>query len=304
MTKLIVAVLLVVLFVFAVVRWRAAQLHTRILLGLALGALAGLTARLWMPGAPELIWIADNIANPVGQVFLRMLFMIVIPLIFASVTMGVASLGDLTKIGRIGGKAMGFFFITTAIAAIIGLTLMNLAGPGERLDPELRAELLAEYGGEAETRVGNAGKFGVETFVNIVPRNIVDAMGNNDMLAVIFFSLIFGIALTQIPREKARPVMDVLDGVVEVVSKIIDFAMKIAPFGVAGLIFSVTVRFGADVLQSLAFYVVTVLFGLVLHLTGVIGLLAKFAAGVPYRTTPEVAKQGHGSVSCRGKGVS
>src|SRR5690606_38653637 len=117
-----------------------------------------------------------------------MLFMIVIPLIFASVTMGVASLGDLTKIGRIGGKAMGFFFVTTALAATIGLTLMNVAGPGERLDPELRAELLAEYGGEAATRVDNAGTFGVETFVNIVPRNIVDAMGNNDMLAVIFFS--------------------------------------------------------------------------------------------------------------------
>jgi DAACS family dicarboxylate/amino acid:cation (Na+ or H+) symporter len=260
------------------------QLHTKILLGLVLGAVFGIVGKLIFPDGPQLLWIADNIANPVGQVFLRMLFMIVIPLIFASVTMGVASLGDLGKIGRIGGKAMGFFLITTGIAATIGLTLMNLLGPGRQLDPDLRAQLLAEYGGEATTRVSNAGVFGVDTFVNIVPRNIVDAMAGNDMLAVIFFSLMFGIALTQIPSEKAQPVMAVLDGTVEVVSKIIDFAMRIAPYGVFGLIFSVVVRFGTDVLQSLLFYVVTVLIGLVLHLTGVIGTLAVVLARVPYRT--------------------
>jgi DAACS family dicarboxylate/amino acid:cation (Na+ or H+) symporter len=260
------------------------QLHTKILLGLVLGAVFGIVGKLIFPDGPQLLWIADNIANPVGQVFLRMLFMIVIPLIFASVTMGVASLGDLGKIGRIGGKAMGFFLITTGIAATIGLTLMNLLGPGRQLDPDLRAQLLAEYGGEATTRVSNAGVFGVDTFVNIVPRNIVGAMAGNDMLAVIFFSLMFGIALTQIPSEKARPLMDVLDGTVEVVSKIIDFAMRIAPYGVFGLIFSVVVRFGTDVLQSLLFYVVTVLIGLVLHLTGVIGTLAVVLARVPYRT--------------------
>jgi DAACS family dicarboxylate/amino acid:cation (Na+ or H+) symporter len=260
------------------------QLHTKILLGLVLGAVFGIVGKLIFPDGPQLLWIADNIANPVGQVFLRMLFMIVIPLIFASVTMGVASLGDLGKIGRIGGKAMGFFLITTGIAATIGLTLMNLLGPGRQLDPDLRAQLLAEYGGEATTRVSNAGVFGVDTFVNIVPRNIVGAMAGNDMLAVIFFSLMFGIALTQIPGQKAQPVMAVLDGTVEVVSKIIDFAMRIAPYGVFGLIFSVVVRFGTDVLQSLLFYVVTVLIGLVLHLTGVIGTLAVVVARVPYRT--------------------
>ncbi len=260
------------------------QLHTKILLGLVLGAVAGIVGKLVFPDGTQLLWFADNVANPVGQVFLRMLFMIVIPLIFASVTMGVASLGDLRKIGRIGGKAMGFFLITTGIAASIGLTLMNVLAPGRSLDPELRAQLLAEYGGEAASRVAGGGVFGVDTFVNIVPRNIVEAMAGNDMLAVIFFSLMFGIALTQIPAAKAKPLMDVLDGTVEVVSKIIDFAMQIAPYGVFGLIFSVVVRFGTDVLQSLLFYVVTVLIALVLHLTGVIGTLAVVIAKIPYRT--------------------
>ena len=243
-----------------------------------------MAGKLLFAGEPALMWIVDNVANPVGQVFLRMLFMIVIPLVFASVTMGVASLGDLRRIGRIGGRTLLFFLATTAIAAAIGLTLMNLVGPGERLDPAVRADLMAQYGAEASTRVGTGVTFGVETFVAIVPRNIVDAMARNDMLGLIFFSLVFGVALTQLPREKAKPIMDVLDGVVEVVSRIIDYAMRLAPYGVAGLIFAVTVRFGVDVLQSLGLYVVTVLAGLVLHLTGVIGTLARVAAGVPYGT--------------------
>lgn len=282
--RLVVALVLVLLLGFAVLRWRTAQLHTRILLGLGIGAAAGIVGKLWFPGAAWLMWVVDNVANPVGQVFLRMLFMIVIPLIFGSVTLGVASLGDLKKIGRVGGKAFGFFFVTTAAAATIGLTLMNLIAPGRRMDPAVRADLLAQYGGEAAQRVGGGVDFGINTFVNIVPRNIVDTMARMDMLGLIFFSIVFGIALTQIPKAKAQPILDILDGLVEAVSKIIDYAMRLAPYGVAGLIFAVSVRFGTEVLQSLAFYVGTVLLGLILHLTGVIGVLARVLVGIPYRT--------------------
>jgi DAACS family dicarboxylate/amino acid:cation (Na+ or H+) symporter len=258
------------------------KLHNKILLGLALGAGAGIASKLAFGEAPELLWIVENVATPVGQVFLRMLFMIVVPLIFGSVTLGVASLGDLSRIGRIGGKAMGFFFLTTAAAAAIGLTLVNVIGPGRSLDPEVRTQLLAEYSGEATARVGAAGKFGVETFVNIVPRNPVDSAARGDMLGLIFFSLTFGIALTQLSKERAQPVMAVLEGLVDVVTRIIGYAMKIAPYGVAGLIFGVTVRFGAEVLQSLAMYVGTVLLGLAIQLFGVTGMIARFVVGVPY----------------------
>lgn len=258
-------------------------LHTKILLGLVLGAATGLLGKLLLPDPAALYWIADNIANPVGQVFLRMLFMIVVPLIFGSVTLGVASLGDLKKIGRIGAKTFGFFGLTTAAAAAIGLLVMNTAAPGRHLAPEVRADLLAQYAGEATNRLGTAGVFGVDTFVNIVPRNIVDSMAQMDMLGLIFFSIVFGIALTLIPVEKAKPMLDVLDALVEAVAKIIDFAMRLAPYGVAGLIFVVTVRFGADVLQSLLLYVVAVLAALVLHLVGVLGILARLLAGIPYR---------------------
>ncbi len=258
------------------------QLHTKILLGLLVGIVAGILGKLLFPGDPALLWVVDNVANPVGQVFLRMLFMIVIPLIFASVTMGVASLGDLSRIGRIGGRTLLFFLGTTAVAAAIGLTLMNVVGPGERLDPAVRADLMAEYSDEATTRVGGGANFGVGTFVAIVPRNIVDSMARNDMLGLIFFSVVVGVALIQMPRERAKPITDVLEGLIDVVGRIIDYAMKLAPYGVAGLIFAVTVRFGAEVLQSLGVYVLTVLLGLVLHLVGVIGVLARVVAKVPY----------------------
>jgi dicarboxylate/amino acid:cation (Na+ or H+) symporter, DAACS family len=258
------------------------KLHNKILLGLVLGAGAGIASKLTFGEAPELLWIVENVATPVGQVFLRMLFMIVVPLIFGSVTLGVASLGDLSRIGRIGGKAMGFFFLTTAFAAAIGLTLVNVIGPGRSLAPEVRTQLLEEYSGEATARVGAGGKFGVETFVNIVPRNPVDSAARGDMLGLIFFSLTFGIALTQLSKERAQPIMAVLEGLVDVVTRIIGYAMKIAPYGVAGLIFGVTVRFGAEVLQSLALYVMTVMLGLAIQLFGVTGMIARFFVGIPY----------------------
>jgi DAACS family dicarboxylate/amino acid:cation (Na+ or H+) symporter len=261
---------------------RGVPLHTKILVGLALGAGAGgVTNALWRDD-PGLLWAVDNVAQPVGQVFLRMLFMVVVPLVFTSLALGVASLGDLSRVGRVGAKTMAFFLATTALAAVLGLTLVNVIRPGEALDPLVRTALLAEYTGEAAEKVTAAGEsgFGVQTFVNIVPRNPVDAAAKGEMLGLIFFTLIFGVALTRIPREMAEPVLRVLEGVSQAVMVIIGFAMKLAPLGVAALIFSVTARFGFDVLRSLGMYVVVVLVGLALHLFGVIPTLARLLAGV------------------------
>jgi DAACS family dicarboxylate/amino acid:cation (Na+ or H+) symporter len=258
------------------------QLHTKILLGLITGATLGVTSNIFYHDAPALIWIVDNVANPVGQVFLRMLFMIVVPLILASVTLGVASLGDLRRVGRIGGKSLGFFLFTTTIAATIGLTLMNLVAPGKALDPVLQEQLMEQYAGAAAERVGGGAVFGIQTFINIVPRNPIDSMARGDMIGLIFFSIIVGVALTQIRPERAQPLIKVLEAIVDVVTKIIGYAMRLAPYGVAGLIFAVTARFGGDVLRSLAMYVGMVLLGLTIQLLLVTGVLARVLAGVPY----------------------
>ena len=261
-------------------------LHTKILLGLLLGATAGVTANIYAHEAPGLLWVVDNVAQPIGQIFLRLLFMVVVPLVFASVTTGVASLGDIRRIGRIGGKTLLIFLGTTSIAVVVGLTLVNLIGPGESLDPSIRAQLLEEYAAQAGETVAASkeGLFGIHTFVNIVPRNPIAAAASGDMLGLIFFALMFGIALTLLSKEVAAPVLRLLEGINQAIMVIIGFAMRLAPLGVAALIFSVTARFGFEVLQSLGLYVITVLAALTFHQFGVIGLLAKVVVGINPRS--------------------
>ena len=261
-------------------------LHTKILLGLLLGAAAGVSANVYAHQAPSLLWLVDNVAQPIGQIFLRLLFMVVVPLVFASVTTGVASLGDLRRIGRIGGKTLLIFLGTTSIAVVVGLTLVNVIRPGNALDPAVRTQLLAEYAAQAGETVAASqqGLFGIHTFVNIVPRNPVAAAANGDMLGLIFFSLMFGIALALLNKEVAAPVLRLLEGINQAVMVIIGFAMRLAPIGVAALIFSVTAKFGFDVLRSLALYVITVLAALTIHQFGVIGALAKVVLGIGPRS--------------------
>jgi DAACS family dicarboxylate/amino acid:cation (Na+ or H+) symporter len=265
---------------------RGMALHTRILLGLLLGATAGVTANIYAHSSPRLLWLVDNVAQPIGQIFLRLLFMVVVPLVFASVTTGVASLGDLRRIGRIGGKTLLIFLATTSLAVVVGLTLVNLIRPGDALDPAVRIQLLAEYATQAGETVAASQQdlFGIHTFVNIVPRNPVAAAASGDMLGLIFFSLMFGIALALLAKDVAAPVIRLLEGINQAVMVIIGFAMRLAPLGVTALIFSVTAKFGFDVLQSLGLYVITVLAALTIHQFGVIGLLAKVVTGISPRS--------------------
>jgi DAACS family dicarboxylate/amino acid:cation (Na+ or H+) symporter len=256
-------------------------LHTYILVGLVLGAAAGIIANWQWAGSDTLLWVVNNVANPIGQIFLRMLFMGVVPLVFTTLALGVANLGDLRRLGRVGGKTLGFFVLTTALAVALGLIMVNVVQPGAALDDVTRAGLLEQYSTQAADRVTaseNTG-FGINTFVNIVPRNFVGAAANTDMLGVIFFTLVFGIALTRIPKKLADPVLQVLEGTAMAVIEIIGFAMKLAPYGVAGLIFVVTATFGWDVLRPLGLYVIMVLIGLAIHLFISLGLLAKILGG-------------------------
>lgn len=261
---------------------RGMPLHTKILLGLVVGATLGVAANVLYSGRPALIWTVDTVTQPIGQIFLRMLFMVVIPLVLTSVTLGVASLGDVRRVGRIGARTLLFFVCTTAAAATIGLVVANLVRPGDGVDPVIQQGLMAEFSKQAGERVAASEQlgFGVNTFVNIVPRNPVQAMATGDMLGLIFFSLVFGIALTLIAPERSAPVVKMLEGVSDAVVVMIGFAMKVAPLGVACLIFSVTARFGFDLLQSLMLYVVTVLGALLLHQFLVIGTLAKVLVGL------------------------
>jgi len=252
------------------------KLHTKIAIGLLLGALVGGLCNRFFGGAAWLTFVSDNVAYPVGQVFLRLLFMTVVPIVFTSIAIGVAGIGDMKTLGRLGGRTIGYFALSTLIAAIIGLTLVNTIKPGAGLPAGTRDELMARFASGAQGLAqAGAQDFGISTFVNIVPRNPVAAAADMDMLALIFFSLIFGAALTMIPRAKAEPVIAVLEGIGEAVIAIINLAMKLAPYGVFALIFVITSQFGWGILQQLSMYVMVVLLGLVLHATVGISALVR-----------------------------
>jgi dicarboxylate/amino acid:cation (Na+ or H+) symporter, DAACS family len=258
-------------------------LHTKILIGLAVGAALGITANVTVASSGWLAWLLKNIADPLGQVFLRLLFMVVVPLVFCTLSLGVSQLGDLRKLGRIGLRVAAYFLGVSLIAATIGLVLVNLVKPGEGFSPEVQQQLMATYSDEAQKKKELAESdqgFGVNTFINIVPRNPIQAAANTDMLAVIFFALIFGIALTLIPSDKAAPVQRVLDGVSEAIIRIVGMAMQLAPFAVAALIFGTTARFGWGLLKNLLAYALVVLVGLLIHQFGVFAILIKVLAGL------------------------
>ncbi len=264
---------------------RGLALHSKILIGLLAGTILGISANILTASNPDtnakVMWVASYITDPVGQVFLRMLFMVVVPLVFASLSLGVAQLGNLRELGRIGLKVMAYFLLVTALATTIGLVLVNTMRPGVGFPPQVQARLMETYGGEAQQRqqqaVSDQG-FGINTFVNIVPRNPIQAAANTDMLAVIFFALMFGIALTMIPRGKSEPVQKVLEGLGEAIIKIVGLAMQIAPFAVAALIFSTTARFGWGVLKSLLWYAICVIAGLLIHQFVVYSILVRVFA--------------------------
>jgi DAACS family dicarboxylate/amino acid:cation (Na+ or H+) symporter len=258
-------------------------LHTKILVGLLVGGVLGLAANLTVGPEHGLVaWTNRYLAGPIGQIFLRLLFMIVMPLVFASISLGVAGLGDLRRVGKVGGKALGFFLLSTALSATLGILLVLALRPGSRIDPEVRTTLMQTYAADASSRVEAAAQstFGIETLVNIVTRNPVKSMVDMDMLGVIFFGIMFGAALTLITAARARPMIQLLEGLQDIVIKIVELAMKLAPWGVAGLIFGVTSRFGLDLLAPLARYVGIVLVGLGLHLAVTLSFLVRTLGGI------------------------
>ncbi len=256
-------------------------LHTRILIGLLVGVVAGVVVNRLLGGDhPFVVKTIYNVTEPVGQLFLRLLLMVVVPLVFSSLVVGVAGIGDVRRLGRVGLKSFIYTFVISAISVVIGLTLANTLRPGERLDAETRAGLEAKYKSDAEKRVTDATKTGttdsalMQVVKTIIPVNPIAAVASEtpNMLHLMFFAVLLGVAATLIPTEVSAPLLRGLQALFEISAKIIDIIMKIAPFAVACLLFNNTARFGLDLLQALAWFVATVLLGLAIHLFGVYSL--------------------------------
>lgn len=271
----------------------ALTLPTKILLGLLLGGALGIVLNLgYAPAAGEepsaayvrLEWWADEVARPIGDVFLRLLFMVVVPLVFSSLVLGAAGLGDSHHLGRVGVRAMLWFMLTSALAAVLGVLLASAVQPGVSLSPETVNELTAQFSSSADQKVlqGQQGTgFSLRTFTNIIPRNVVASAGNEKQaLGVILFALLVGVAVSGMPRGRTRAFRDALETFYEACVKILGFAMRLAPVGVFGLIFAVTATLGFEVLSALATYVATAIAGLLFYQFVILPILAKVFGGV------------------------
>ena len=260
-------------------------LHTKILIGLGIGVIAGVAVNRFFGGShPRVVWVVDNFTQPVGQLFLRLLLMIVVLLVFSSLVVGVAGIGDIRKLGRVGLKSFGYCLVLSAISVIIGLTLANTIRPGERVSPETSAALQQRFAADATTEIEKNKAITkpsplMQVVETIVPKNPFYAVAGKEdpnMLHLMFIGLIVGIAITLLPVTVTAPVLRVLEGLYEITAKIIEMIMKFAPYAVACLLFNTTARFGLDLLAALGWFVLTVLLGLSIHMFGVYSLSIYF----------------------------
>lgn len=256
-------------------------LYTRIFIGLILGTIAGLVINFG--GLAQQAWWASG-ALPfldfVGRVFIRLITMLVIPLVVASLMIGVASLGDIRKLGRIGGKTVTYYMFTTAIAITIGLTLALAIKPGSRIAPETRDTLAAEFRGDAEQRIALADQRPTtwDVLLNMIPDNPIAAAAQGNLLPLIIFVILFGAAVSLIAPERRDAVLNFFGGVNDAAMILIDWVMRLAPYAVFALIAAVISRFGLDLLRSLAIYAMVVIAGLLIHVTLTYGTLVSILA--------------------------
>ena len=241
-------------------------LHWKILIGMFLGVLFGLLMSFVESGD----LIVRDYVKPFGTIFINLLKLIAIPLILASLIKGVSDLKDISKLSAMGGRTIGIYLITTLIAVCIGLVLVNSIQPGKSISTDTRQELVEAYANDADEKRQAAAKQQeagpLQALVDIVPDNIFNATtSNRNMLQVIFFALFFGIGMILIPEEKARSVKGFFDAFNEVILKMIDLIMLVAPYGVFALLSALVVEAPSlELFQALALYAITLLLGLAL----------------------------------------
>ncbi len=247
------------------------KLHKKIFLGLIVGTSLGLFCNLIFPENKNIVWIASNIANPLGQIFLRIVFMAVIPLVISALVIGVAEIGDVKKIGKIGVKTLLFTLLFSSIAVFIGVGIVNYFKPGIGLEEGTKIkmmEMLQSSGAKLNLERANQSKPFVQIVLDLIPKNPIAEMLNafdGGLIALMVFSIFIGIAMSSVGEEKSEALKKFFDSLFSVMLKIIEFAMKLAPLGVLGLMFSVTSTIGFDAIKLLGKYVIIVLIALSIH---------------------------------------
>jgi proton glutamate symport protein len=270
--------------------WKRLPLWGKIVAGMIAGIVWGLLAVIF-----DWTLFNDNWIKPWGTIFLNMLKLLAVPLIFVSLVKGMASLTDISKLSRIGLKTLAFFMASTVVAITIGLLIVNIMKPGHAFPDSKRAEMQEQYArtvGEKEMIAGQVKEGSpLDFLVEIVPENVIRAAGDNrNILQVIFFAILFGLAVALITHEKVKAVKDVFDGLNEIVLKIVDLVMKIAPVGVFALLGTLVVEFtgddvgeALDLFASLGLYIIATVMGYMVMIFAVYPLALKFFTPIRYR---------------------
>ena len=269
------------------------KLQWRILIGFVAGLVAGLIVYATQPGAEWVDNLVTYVTNPIGQVFLRLLFMLVIPLLFSALVVGIAEMGEIGALKSVGIRTLVYTVIVSSIAVAISLSVVNLIRPGDGVDPVAARQLLAQGGEGARGIIEKAGaaKTGIDAVIGIVPSNFITAMSENDILAVMFFALFFGIGLLLVQSPRTDSLKSAIEGVFEVSMRLIGLVIQLAPLAIFCFMFNLAAQFGWDLIGRLALYVAVVLLALAIQMFGVFpALLALLARKNPiafFRETQE-----------------
>ena len=260
----------------------ALPLHWKMAIGFIAGLLLGLLA-YYISGAdaPWVQWLTTWVTQPAGQLFLRLIFMLVIPLLFSALVVGIAEMGDVRSLGRVGWKTLAYTVVVSGIAVVIGLVLVNWIKPGVGMDPVAAQQMLAEGSERASAIVSSsAGQpQGMDMLVSIVPSNIIAAAADNSILAVMFFALMVGIGLVITRSAAADTLQRAIEGLFEVSMTLIDLVIRLAPYAVFCFMFNLAALFGWELLARLGAYVGVVLLALSIHMFVVYPLALKFVGG-------------------------
>lgn len=221
------------------------------------------------------VWLVSNILSPAGDIFIRLIKMIVIPIVISTLIVGIAGVGDAKKLGRIGLKTIIYFEVITTVAIIVGITLANVFQPGHGIDMSTLATVdISQY--EKTTEQVQSGSHSlVSTILALIPSNLFASMAKGDILPIIFFSVLFGLGLSSLPKETKEPLLKVFKAVSESMFKVTHMIMRYAPIGVFGLISVTVANFGFASLVPLAKLVVLVYFAIIFFALVVLGSVAK-----------------------------
>ena len=257
-------------------------LHWKMAIGFVAGLLLGLVAYYTSGSdAAWVQWLTTYVTQPLGQLFLRLIFMLVIPLLFSALVIGVAEMGDVRSLGRVGWKTLAYTVIVSGIAVLIGLVLVNWLQPGAGVDPVLAQQMLAEGSERASAIVSSSATQprGLDMLLGIVPDNIVKAAADNTILAVMFFALMLGIGIVLTRSPASDSLKRGIEGLFEVSMTLIGLVIRLAPYAVFCFMFNLAALFGWDLLARLGAYVGVVVLALAIHMFVVYSLALKFVAG-------------------------